>query len=116
MRLADKTRYTVFENVLKSEEDDTTLIKDMCKIIKDDLEARYSIASGEINLIMNLANFIDPRFKAEYLIDINVMDTMDLSSQGDTGDKQQHQKDNDVMDCEDQDYSCNSAYSPYCLC
>ena len=65
---------------------------------------------------MNLANFIDPRVKADYLnddelalvkeeitIDIDVMDTMDLSSQGDTSDKQQHQKDNDVMDCEDQE-------------
>ena len=106
----------IFESVLKSEKDDTTLTKDMRKIIKDDLEARYSIASWEIKLIMNLANFIDPRFKADYLsddelalvkeeitIDIDVIDTMDLSSQGDTGDKQQHQKDNDVMDCEDQE-------------
>ena len=37
----------------------------MQKVIKDDLEARYSSASGEINLVMNLANLTDPCFKAD---------------------------------------------------
>ena len=105
----------IFEDVLKSEENDTTLTKDMRKIIKDDLEVHYSSASGEINLVMNIANFVDPRFKEDYLsedelalvkeeiaVDIDIMDVMDHNSQGDRNEEeQQHQKDADVMSCEE---------------
>ena len=90
----------IFEDILKSEENDVSLTKDMKKIIKDDLEGRYSSANGEINLIMNLSNFIDPRFRADYLsddelalvkeeitVDIDVMDMMDHDSQDNTNDE-----------------------------
>ena len=109
----------IFEDILKSEQDDVSLTKDMRKIIKDDLEGRYSSASGEINLIMNLANFIDPRFRADYLsddelalvkeeitVDIDVMDMMDHNSQNNTNDEQQHQQDIDVVDCEGPSNEC----------
>ena len=88
----------------------------MQKIIKDDLEVRYSSASGEINLVMNIANFVDPRFKEDYLsedelalvkeeiaVDIDIMDVMDHNSQGDRNkEQQQHQKDADAKSCEEQ--------------
>ena len=102
----------IFEDLLKSKESDTTLTKDMQKIIKDDLEERYSSARGEINLVVNVANFIDPCFKADYLsedelalvkeeiiVDIDVMDVMDHGSlcDSDTTEEpqQQHQRDAD---------------------
>ena len=57
----------IFEDILKSEEDDMILTKDMRKVIKDDLKGRYSSTSGEIHLVMNIANFVDPCFEADYL-------------------------------------------------
>ena len=106
----------IFEDILKSEEDNVSLTKDMRKIIKDDLEGRYSSASGEINLIMNLANFIDPRFRADYLSDDELalvkeeitvdIDVMDHNSQDNINDEQQHQQDIDVVDCEGPSNEC----------
>ena len=106
-----------FEDVLKSEENDTTLTKDIRKIIKHNLEIYYACsASGEISLVMNMANFVDPHFKADYLnedelalvkekiaIDIDVMDVMDHNSQEDTNEgQQQDQRNADVVSCEEQ--------------
>lgn len=66
---------------------------------------------------MNLANFIDPCFKADYLsddelvlvkeeiaVDIEEMDILDHNNQGSTSDEQQHQhqKEADVVNCEEQ--------------
>ena len=105
--------YHIFEDILKSEEDDVSLTKDMRKFIKDDLEGRYSNANGETNLIMNLSNFIDPRFRADYLSDDElalvkeeIMDMMDHDSQGKTNDEQQHQQDIDVVDCDRPSNEC----------
>ena len=83
----------IFEDLLKSKEGDTTLTKDMQKIIKDDLEVCYSSAREKINLVMSVANFINLCFKADYLsedelalvkeeiiVDIDVMDVMDHDS------------------------------------
>ena len=55
----------IFEELLKSWEGDTTLTKDLQGIIKNNLEAQYGCDSREINLIINLANFVDPRLKAD---------------------------------------------------
>ena len=56
----------IFEDVIKSEKNDTTLTKDMRKIIKDDLNVHYSSAFRKSMLVMNIANFVDPHFKEDY--------------------------------------------------
>ena len=92
----------IYEDLLKSNEGDTTLTKDMQN------EVRYSSARKEINLVVNVANFIiDSHFKADYLsenelalvkeeiiFDIDVMDVMDHGSlcDSDTTEEPQQQQ------------------------
>ena len=88
----------------------------MWKIIKGDLNVRYSSAFRKSILVMNIANFVDPHFKEDYLsqdelilvkekiaVDIDVKDGMDHNYQEDRNKEEQlHQKDADIMSCEEQ--------------
>ncbi len=53
--------------ILVENEDDTNLTKDIKKKILDDLQPRYTDAG--IQQLLNIATFLDPRFKTEYADD-----------------------------------------------
>ena len=61
--------HLVNNKFLKEAEDDTTSTTEIKKSIKDDLNHRYSAEhlGEEIKTVLQMATFIDPRFKTKYM-------------------------------------------------
>ena len=59
-------------NILKEEETDTQLTKDMKNCVTTDLEWRYQSISAEVTEILQLATFLDPRFKSNPFDDLEI--------------------------------------------
>ena len=57
----------ICKDLLADDTNDSALTNHMRKVIRDDLESRYSCAN--VALLVNIANFMDPRFKVDYLSD-----------------------------------------------
>ena len=55
-------------NELKEEEGDTEMMREIKEQIKVDLELRY-LGDGDIEQLLELASFLDPRFKLTHVSD-----------------------------------------------
>ncbi len=60
-------------NILKEEDSDTQLTKDLKERVINDLQSRYSV-SNEVHRILQFATFLDPRFKSKPFSDSDVED------------------------------------------
>ena len=62
--------------LLKDEADDTQLTKDIRRLIKQDLNSRYTTpkTSAMALKILQVATFLDPRFKCHFSDDTDVAD------------------------------------------
>ena len=58
--------------MLKDEESDTRLTKDIKKRIREDLDSRYDGVPERITEILKAAMFLDPRFKTNYIKGIDL--------------------------------------------
>ena len=65
--------------LLKDEAGDTQLTKDIRSLIKQDLNSRYTIPkiSAMVMKILQVATFLDPRFKCHFSDDLDVADIKD---------------------------------------
>lgn len=68
--------HLIENNLLKEEESDTQLTKDIKCRIKGDLNSRYEDLA-EVTEILQIATFVDPRFKTKYLNETETADVQD---------------------------------------
>ena len=57
----------ISDKLLKDEESDTRLTKDIKKRIREDLDSQYDGVPERITGILKAAMFLDPRFKTNYI-------------------------------------------------
>ena len=64
--------------LLKDDESDTRLTKDIKKRIREDLDRRYDGIPDRVAEILNAATFLDPRFKTNYIKDSDLESTKQM--------------------------------------
>ena len=57
----------ISDELLKDEQSDTQLTKDIKRRIREDLNTRYSAVPEKTTEILKIATFLDPRFKTNYI-------------------------------------------------
>lgn len=69
--------HLIENNILKEDNNDTQLTKDIKVRIITDLKRRYP-SSNEVSEILNIATYLDPRFKSKCFTDLEVKNTKDV--------------------------------------
>ena len=59
----------IHEKALVERDDDVSLVRDMKCRIRTDLDSRY--IDTEVNHLLNISSFLDPRFKLEHIVEEN---------------------------------------------
>ena len=59
----------IHEEALVEREDDVSLVRDMKRQIRTDLDSRY--IDTKVNHLLDISSFLDPRFKLQYIVEEN---------------------------------------------
>ena len=59
----------IHEEALVERDDDVSLVRDMKRRIRTDLDSRY--IDTKVNHLLDISSFLDPRFKLQYIVEEN---------------------------------------------